>query len=359
MADTFIDISDIILDTLSDESLYESKIKSELQKAITSGKIKTNLDAILFLLDALRSKITIQTRTNNYGTFYSFSKHRGLRTERGDLMTYGAKVVYSLREFFNQEQIQFDIGITTMKGEHKAATISQREVLKNLSQVGKKAIGLSTKMEKLLIESENSQSFGNSMMNQWSKIVQWADVSRDYDGSSEGSPDRDAYRSEDTDTNVYLRFSGGKRRHPSKYYRNEIYFNNGWLWQWFLQLAKGTEDGPKIIAEMEDLSYFFDSGNFKVDNILGTKEGDVRTLEGQQVQAKMNNNTIIRFNTILQIIDELHKALLDLQQDFTSQESIDNVSNKIKEFLMPTVPVLNKEAQEILSSLIQPLAKRA
>jgi hypothetical protein len=30
MADTFIDISDIILDTLSDESLYESKIKSEL-----------------------------------------------------------------------------------------------------------------------------------------------------------------------------------------------------------------------------------------------------------------------------------------------------------------------------------------
>ena len=346
------------MDVLSDDSLYESKIKSELHKAIHAGKIKTNLDAIMFLLNALHSKITIQTRTNNYGTFYSFSKHRGLKTERGDLMTYGAKVVYSLREFFNQEQIDFDIGVTTIQGQHKAATISQREVLKNLSQVGKRAIGLSTRMEKLLIESENSQSFGNSMMSQWSKIVQWADVSHDYDGSSEGTPERAAYQSADTDTNVYLRFSGGKRRHPSKYYRNEIYFNNGWLWQWFLQLAKGTKDGFKIIEDMEDLSYFFDSGNFKVDNILGTKEGDVRTIEGQQVQAKMNNNTIIRFNTILQIIDELHAVLVEYQTYATSPEAINAVSEKVQQFLMPIVPTINKEANNIMANLLKPLTKR-
>ena len=75
-------------------------------------------------------------------------------------------------------------------------------------------------------------------LNLWPEILRLAFLPSDSKGSSEEKGGSDYKQKYTPDKNVYIRFSEGKKRTKSYYYKTKekeyLFYNQGWLYEWYL-----------------------------------------------------------------------------------------------------------------------------
>ena len=230
-----------------------------------------------------------------------------------ELMTYGAQLIFIIREFFTGEQLLYHFGGTDSKGNFLGdALIPQQEVLKNLSAVGKKAIGVTSAIQKSFI-NDGEDSVVNS--NLWNKVLQLSEIANDnqLNYNSKAIVNKKAvFQHSEPDENIYAYFTK-KRKQLIMYYNIQsndfIPINRGWLWEWYNSIMLSNNDEMKdyVIAGLEQntLAPMILSPDF----VRGTKEGDYVTAKNQHVQSKYNNLKIISYNNILNIMYDFTTVL--------------------------------------------------
>ena len=222
-----------------------------------------------------------------------------------ELMTYGAQLIFMIREFFTGEQLLYHFGGTDSKGAFLGdALIPQREVLKNLSVIGSKAIGVTTAIQRAFIT--NNDSVVNTDL--WNKVLQLSSIADNgqLDFESKAIVNKKVvFQNTKSDENIYAYYTK-KKQQLIMYYNiqsnNFIKINRGWLWEWYNSIMMSDNDEMKEYVaeglEQDTLAPMILSPDF----VRGTKEGDYITAKNQHVQSKYNNLKIISYNNILNIM---------------------------------------------------------
>ena len=326
-----------------------SILKNELKEIISQSGTITKAEQLLMLCQVFTNKIEItKSEIEYFGNSFYRSKMigKGKRIKKVELMTYGAQLIYLIRQFITDEEIIFHIGVRT-NGEYSGdAFVPQSEVMKNLSGVSRKAIGLSREIEKLLISLSNEKS-DEQFVNKWSLIEKLANVTNEpYNNNnkkrigwkSKTNQAMYAYQKQKADFKIYIKFGGkdGKRR--SKYYDlhgDLVGFNNGWLWEWYDSIYNGgNSEQINIIhksLDRGDLEPLFQ----EFDNTSGVKQGDYMDIKGRQIQNKYDNSKIISYNNILGIMYELTAALSLFVANNTNEQSSQNLLHILKTTFIP------------------------
>lgn len=267
------------------------------------------------------------------------------------LMVYGARLIYLIRQFINQDELVFYFGTSDSKGQHKhSAIIPLDEVLKNLSVTTKnRAVGLSTKLQnKLIVANQNMYSM--KRRNQWTQVMLLSEFKGEMDNTNKRkinlSADKNkphwAYQNQKHDFMIYQAMSGN---HKERYYnisggetpdRNDlISINTGWLWEWYNKILQSGSDDLNSVVEQSIRAGSLRPIIQMPDFIRGTKQGDYQDLLGRQVQTKYNNTKIISFNNIRQAIFELIGALSEYVQSTTSKELSPKLINVLNQHFIP------------------------
>lgn len=313
---------------------------------------KILLKRILALCKIFTNKVEVQRqgRTRSYliNNRDSFSDE-----EYQTYMVYGAQLIFLIRQNLMNENIDY-----YFTGRHANALIPEKEVLSNLTLIGQEAIGLTYALENKLIEKNKKRQMDQSTMAQWQKVLQLASP---YPAWDHGADDtlgngHKMYSKNAADKNVYVVWTEGKARVKNTYYKNDgrmVLFNEGWLWEWFLDKYYNTENFT-ITNSLQPLF----KGN-KMDNIRGTKQGDLR-INGQWVQAKNKNEQIITVNAILEILYNLTKALeaydIALDEGLSGGKEKRRLANLLNRYFIPKeVEGGQKQAREIANQLIEKL----
>lgn len=313
---------------------------------------KILLKRILTLCKIFTSKIEIQrlgrTRTYLISNRDSFSEE-----EYQTYMVYGAQLIFLIRHSLMNESIDY-----YFTGRNANALIPEKEVLTNLTMIGQEAVGLTYALENKLIEKNKKRQMDQSIMTQWQTVLELASPHPVWDHEADDTLENGhrMYSKNASDENVYVIWTEGKKRIKNTYYKNDgrmILFNEGWLWEWFLDKYYNTEN---FIITNSLKPLFKDR---KMDNIRGTKQGDLR-INGQWVQAKNKNEQIITVNAILEILYNLTKALeaydLVLDEGLSGGKEKRRLANLLNRYFIPKeVEGGQKQAREIANQLIEKL----
>lgn len=357
MADFQMDITSLIREEMP------SILRNELTDIVRQGGTLTNAEQLLLLCQVFTSKVEIAKSEIEYfgNTVYrSRMVGRGKRIRKAELMTYGAQLIYLIRQFITGEEIIFHIGVRTNGQYSGDAFVPQSEVMKNLRGVSRNAIGLSHEIERLLITLSEEKS-DEQFVNKWITIEQLANVINEpYDADSKKQVGWDnktnraiyAYQKQTADFKVYIKFGGKNGTRRSKYYDlhgDLVGFNNGWLWEWYDSIYNGGSD-----EQISRVHGALDSGSLEplfqeFDNTPGVKQGDYMDIKGRQIQNKYDNMKIISYNNILGILYELTAALNLFIANNGDAQSSQNLLNILKTTFIPeSSQQVAKVAEEVL-----------
>lgn len=301
-----LELRHILEKSLPDAALTQSMPKRRSRQML--------LKTIIGLCEKFTSTIEIQ-RVERTRTYVVGNKNALSQDTYQQYMVYGAQLIFLIRHRLMNESIDY-----YFTGDNANALIPEHEVLQELTMVSKDAVGLTYALEKKLIEAQKKRQMDSSALKQWQRVQQLSETSKIWDHSAEWLMDKRhaMYQKNSIDQNIYVMWSGGESRTMTTYYNydgNMILFNQGWLWEWFLDKYYNS-DGFEIKNSLKPLF----EGNTRMDNIRATKQGDLK-INGQWVQAKNKNEQIIAVNAILEIIYNL-TAILKLYDQQLSNGSV-------------------------------------
>lgn len=301
-----LELRHILEKSLPDAALTQSIPKRKSKQIL--------LKTILNLCEKFTSTIEIQ-RVGRTRSYLVKNKDALSQDTYQQYMVYGAQLIFLIRHRLMDEPIDY-----YFTGDNANALIPEHEVLQELTMVSKDAVGLTYALEKKLIEAQKKRQMDSSALKQWQRIQQLSETSKIWDHSADWFMNKRhaMYQKNNIDQNVYAMWSGGESRTITTYYNYEgdmILFNQGWLWEWFLDKYYNN-DNFEIKNSLKPLF----EGNTRMDNIRATKQGDLK-INGRWVQAKNRNEQIIAVNAILEIIYNL-TAVLKLYDQQLSDGSV-------------------------------------
>lgn len=330
------------------------------------------LDLILNLCQHYINYINLETASitlNKYGTKTAKIQKKNHKYTWKQLNIYGARIIYLIRYLITQEEISFLMGVSNGKTT-KQRLISQFEIMANLKAVSKTAIGVRlAQLEEKLKVIDDNEFLENKRINRWNLVQKLATVER-YNGLNYTEIDaHKIYQNQKMDNLVWVKFSGAKKQRNYYYDLNNsgnadefIFYNLGWLWQWYNGILRGDDDNRYLLVDQE-----LNKGRIgpiidQQENIAGTKTGDIQTSTGQQIQTKLNNEQIISYNNIKVILIELFQALSNWKASNKSLEEQEKLAKVLEEHFFPDGVLLgNEEANiafdQIISNLQSGLIK--
>lgn len=341
---------------------------------IAKENINTNAELILHLCRIVTSQIDIVLqkhyfyRTKEYGYLYNRGNNISSEEEQ-KLMIFGAQLIYTLRTFIHNEEIIFHMASRTERGNYQSsAFISQADVLKSLSAVTSKSIGVSTVLQQQLInQNQYDTAFQIKRQNLWNQVESLATPFVDFNTSNKIDIRKTgeekahwAYQNLKRDFMVYIAFYGKNGKNYIKFYDMDssankdslMAFNNGWLWEWYNKILYGGSD-----VEYLEVNDSIMNGSLKPimlgpDYIPSTKEGDFQDLYGRQIQSKYGNTKIISYNHIRHILYDLEDSLI--QYIAEGQNASSKLIEVLQEHFFPETAMNgNKFANEIANDLLK------
>lgn len=287
---------------------FEFLTYSELCEYLDDASLSLMQEAQYETLPKLNQIKVLGNFLNNY--FSDIDK-------QGDKKIYelGMRFVFQLRSFLLNEEIIFSIGATSPKGELSIREVHQSELFQHIHvNLEKQSVRINEELERF-----DKNYIDQVQSKYWQQIVDAA--SFDWDGdekytskflATSSKRKRKIYKKSSPDVNVWVRYymTRTKALMIVKYYNkggdNFMNFNEGWLYEWFLDYIYSKQDGMQTLAESlkteTPLRPIMEGANR--ENIAGYKGGDIQTLTGKQIQAKKGNNKIITFNSIKKVISE-------------------------------------------------------
>ncbi len=295
-------------------------LRQEIEQVKKESNDLTAAQQLLALCEIFTNKVIFSKNSSTT----SMRRKKNTEVERSDLLVYGARLIYQLRSFLTQEEIIFHIGVKSQGKYSSSAKIPQSVVMENFTALGgsKKAVGLTYKLEKQLTQANSNDTM--HFINKWKRIELLASVSPKDSYTESGMYIQDKsekafqlLQKKTADMKVYytikqLPGEGDRKAIRSKYYNLEsgMYgFNDGWLWEWY-DTIYNSKDATTIL----NIHHSIDAGDLEPlfltsDNIPGIKQGDYLSRMGEQVQDKYNNEKIISYNSIIEIMNELTNLL--------------------------------------------------
>lgn len=228
------------------------------------------------------------------------------------LYLLGTRLVFQTRSFLLQDEIMFALGATSPEGKLETVLLSQDELFSQLRySIKSGAMKLSESLGDLNITNQ----IDVDPENMWSKIATAASFSWPGDRGEQklfqlgnGKYRKRFYRKNSADINVWVRFSG-KWHTVRKYYQKQgamMFFNDGWLYEWFLSFIQQVENVEKLKNSLNTETPLLPlMENSALDNIRGYQGGDFKDAYGRQIQAKMGNKKIISIKSINMVVDQL------------------------------------------------------
>lgn len=311
-------------------------LQNEVQIILQQSNLQSNAQTILSLCEVFTSRIQglIRERRKNTQKLRFNRKSININEQmEQQAYIFGGQLVYTLRKFFTEEDLQFHIGIVNNGKYEKDIFISQREVVRHFGRnsIDKRHyIGLIGNMEHYLaaLQGQKQSYMSQSLVDKWKQIeelaeVRYGDLSKPYNQHQvELKKNRKtgraiyAYQKNKADMKVYLSFTRKKDSKKvvvrGKYYdisngaaSHLMYFNNGWLWEWYSHLMhSASADFIQQVhtnIDLGDLSLLFGTR----DRTPGLNEGDYKNAQWQWVQVKYNNERIISYNNIFQVVQSI------------------------------------------------------
>lgn len=321
-------------------------LRQEIEQVKNESSDLTAAQQLLALCEIFTNKVTFfkNSRTT------SMRRKNNVEVERSDLLVYGARLIYQLRSFLTQEEIIFHIGVKSQGKYSNSAKIPQSVVMENFTALGgnKKAVGLTYQLEKQLTQANSNDTV--HFINKWKRIELLASVSPKDPYIESGMYIKDKsekafqlLQKKTADMKIYytikqLPGEGDRKAIRSKYYNLEsgMYgFNDGWLWEWY-DTIYNSKDATTIL----NIHHSIDAGDLEPlfltsDNIPGIKQGDYLSRMGEQVQDKYNNEKIISYNSIIEIMNELTNLLRVYVLEGQSEIAASKLTNYLQTKFIP------------------------
>ena len=352
------------------KNISSIEIKKSIKNEMKDSQGDSIAKQLLSLCQVFTKKIDIITRKQyikSLGstiTLYDQANDLQNNALENELYVYGTRLIYMLRSFLMNENIDFHFNATVGDNKTIDALVPQKKVLKSLQALNnghKKAIGIPMKIQKELISNGKNMTLKSQgkKTDLWNRVVH---LSRgEYQRGDEPDDEirgHQVHKSVIADFMVYFMFTG-KKKTISRYYKmgnNEfILFNLGRLKESYSDQYYNTDAVTwKSYHETE-----VKRGSIKPfirppDYTRGTKQGDWVYNNNIQVQEKYNNEKIISYNNIRQVIYELQMALEVYLTE--KQSGAEKISMVLEEHFYPEVGRVGtefvvKKTEEILKIL--------
>lgn len=340
------------------EQILKGTINPLTAQEIAQYQNKENgtIDLILNLCQAFTNHVNMelaQISYNKYGTKSANVIKKDNKYTWAQLNVYAARIIYLTRFLLHEEGISFLMGVSNGKTT-KQALISQFEIMTHMEKVSRTAIGVKIAQLDTALQTMPAIEQSNNRINQWGLVERLGTVERYNNLKEKEIEAHKIYQSAREDNQVWVKFSG-KRRARTYYYDlnnsgNEddfIFYNVGWLYQWYNAILKGDNDNKynAVVAGLQQNTISPIIG--EQENIAGTKTGDFMDAQQRQIQAKYNNEQIISYNNIKVIMVELTQALLAWKNSNYSIEEQQKLQKVLQEHFYPDGVLIGNEAANI------------
>lgn len=358
-----------------DNELEQIKIEeeNELQK-----HLKKILQYSKYAAKAMQIYIgeTVKKTDRNQYVFVRRSIEQQQEESAINLMLYINQLVWEIRQLIMDEEIIFISGTLDGNEKLKEYRIEQSNLFKNFNllkvSLSQGEIQINKSAKKVKGKMWRSRAQKNSISEKWKKILDYGFIEKE---------ERDKYeytdasmkigQKKESDTNVYIIWSGNKVIHYYHFIQNSITPNNltrdsiktnsefynydrGWLYQWF-KYFYGEVDFDNISNNNIPLYHFFDlilkNNNNKIkENTPGLSGGD----KGLQ-QYKYGNETIISFSNIYNILtgEGQYKGIgiIPTIEKFLNNPSNEKLTEIAKNFTLQNDAALKKWTKKTLKKL--------
>lgn len=262
----------------------------------------------------------MQTSDNQRTYKYSYKNMR--KNTFKQVMMVGGMVIFKLRQFLLQESIIFSLGATDEYGSLYERQLTQDQLFQKIGNSQRMAMRSSLSSHALML-SRSLETFNQNtisdftqvgQLNLWPKILKLAFEGPGIKGKGDDeiTSKPEYYQKDSLDKNVYIRYSEGKRQLRLHYYgkKEKQFFNKGWLYEWYMEyISQSPEHELMLLNSLQRGSIAPLFENKTMESIEGYRGGDYATAQGQQVQAKYQNQQIITFTSILSVIQQIKAAL--------------------------------------------------
>ena len=337
------------------EQILKGTINPLTANEISQYQNKENgtIDLILNLCQAFTNHINMelaQISYNKYGTKSANIIKKDNKYTWAQLNSYAARIIYLTRFLLHEEGISFLMGVSNGKTT-KQALISQFEIMTHMEKVSKTAIGVKITHLDTALQDISTIEQSNKRINQWKLVEKLGTVERYNNLKEKEIKAHKIYQNAREDNQVWVKFSG-KQKTRTYYYdlfnsgneNNFIFYNVGWLYQWYNAILKGNDDNEynEVVAGLYKNTIKPIIG--KQENIAGTKTGDFIDAQQRQIQSKYNNERIISYNNIKVIMFELTQALLAWKNSNYNTEEQQKLQKVLQEHFYPDGALIGNEA---------------
>lgn len=328
----------------------------------------TRLDFILTQIKMLQEQTNIRPQLYKRGQGNIFYKQ--LNEQNNQIYVKLTQVYYLLRTFLTGETISF---LEEIDGHLRV--IDQYDWLKNLTGTNQTEYGTSHSAIFLLEKSIKDLGTSIEESDKFSKIANydtiveqviqaatftWSEDNKEPVGTTLRGK-HNLYQKDSRDTWVYAYYTGGKKRKLQLLYQAIQKYNLGWIQE---ELVKRMEQS--VIDQMQES--FIQSlqgehpvapvlANWKMSNVPGLVEGDLRTAQGEWIQSKRHNEQVIKTLQIHNAIVQVAEYLTDLknalnQNIFNQHQTIEVLTDKFyKLFSSDTEKINNNLKNKIREQL--------
>lgn len=348
-----------LIDEFDLQPIYNQIASYQIQQGL--GPLSNELQQIYF------AALTYQKVVESYLSYKRKTKKR--KEEYQNIQLFGTKFLFQLREFLTGEKIQFLVGSIDIDGKLVERIYSQDEIFDNItknlrSSLSEAAVFLRGHLE----NADNLKQVSSNLAEMWRKILLYG-TNDDFEKISK-SPQtelipwrsnknkfRHIYRNPQLDTNVFIGFAGSQKIYYYDKGTEYFYYNRGWLYENFSALKSDDDFMYNLWFSLSEGSISPLINSIVRDSVKGLQGGDI-ILNNQQTQVKYNNDQIITFtnikNIMQTIIDGLKKYIIILKGGEGSREE---VIQTIKKLFITEVEKTNlqanKKIDEILSKIIK------
>ena len=277
-------------------AIYNSETIEQQQKII----LRQLIDMINQIYAEVTAIYTIKLKESHWGNIYAFyQKKRNNNIEETrieDMLKRLTQFLYLLRTWLTGEKITLRLGGSDIENKGLAKVdIEQDKWLATISiNISRKAIELSHEVTDFLQqEAEEDSKTGFSKL--WNIVKDAADFSYIYDKEPDANINNtDFYQKENArDSEVYIRFSGGKKARALAYYSKQFFYNMGWIYEWLIDFVENAD------VSISDLTQYFQGAQHPLailfythrqDSVMSLKGGDVN-----EFQVKYGNNKLLSF----------------------------------------------------------------
>lgn len=340
-------------------TVYNSERVEQEQRII----LKQLIDMINQIYSEVSAIYTIELKENHFGNLYASYKKRNNAIRRARMAVMLKRLtqfLYLLRTWLTGEKITLRLGGTDVENKGLAKVdIEQDKWLAAISiNISRKAIELSHDVTDLLKqEAEEDAKTGFSKL--WSIVKEAADFSNIYDKEVDGEIDGNKFYQKENarDSEVYIRFSGGKSPRALAYYAQEFYYNMGWIYEWLTDMVENTG------IDISDLTSYFQGAEHPLailfythrpDTVMSLKGGDVN-----EFQVKYSNNKLLSFQQLMLYIQQMKDIITEYENK--REKSAKEAIEELKElFIQKNQKQMDLSARQlILKDLVEPLEKFA